>query len=104
MERAGVRGDDGSDAALMRHIRLLSDSCDVWRPGYSLRLGLLLQCWYWFEVIEVLSRDESKHCGCEIAYHFLRTTAADSGVRIIDLPALGGGAVYIPAPPSLCMG
>jgi hypothetical protein len=33
---------DQSDTALMRRIRLLSDSCDVWRAGYSLRLGLPL--------------------------------------------------------------
>lgn len=40
-----------SDATLMRRIRLLSDSCEVWRTGYSFCLGLLLQYRYWFEVI-----------------------------------------------------
>jgi hypothetical protein len=40
-----------SDVTLMRRIRLLSDSCEVWRSGYSFCLGLLLQYRYWLEVI-----------------------------------------------------
>ena len=39
------------DTVLMRHIRLLSDSCEVWRSGYSFCSGLLLQLERWFGVI-----------------------------------------------------
>jgi hypothetical protein len=38
---------DSPDTALMKHIRLLSDSCDVWRSGYSHYRGLLLQSKHW---------------------------------------------------------
>jgi hypothetical protein len=40
-----------SDIVLIRCIRLLSDSCGVWRTGYSFRPGLLLQFSHWFGVI-----------------------------------------------------
>jgi hypothetical protein len=49
----------GSDATLIRRIRLLSDSAAMWRSGYSFCLSLPLQCRYW------LSNYRSEACWVE---------------------------------------
>jgi hypothetical protein len=58
-----------ADATLMRFIRLISDSRDVLRLGYSHPRGLLLQCRHWFAVIggvEYRCSEELLECGLRI--------------------------------------
>jgi len=45
---SAIASPDTPDTTLMGRIRLLSDSCEVWRSGYSFCRGLMLQfeCWF----------------------------------------------------------